>query len=195
MLPKKRIRADVLKKRNGIPPHTKRLKDSAIGKRLFSLKEFKDAKSILFYASVRSEVDTLDMIRKAISMGKSVMLPKVDIKSHSLKIYEVKGMDEIEMGYMGIPEPIVSKKSLRSPDSADIVIMPGIAFDPSGGRLGYGKGYYDRMLSGRHGILKTALAYEEQIVRNIPTELYDIKVDSIITEKRTIWTKKRLKKE
>lgn len=194
MLAKSRIRAEVLKKRNEISLNIKALKDDVIKERLFSLKEFKSAKSIMFYTSIRSEVYTLGMIREALWMGKKVSLPRVDVMRHCLKIYEVKETGELTPGYMGIPEPLPQKNRLRSLNSIDMVIMPGVAFDPTGGRLGYGEGYYDRLLR-RRGILKTALAYEEQIVRHIPSDEHDVRVDAIVTEERVIWTKKRLKKE
>lgn len=191
---KAKIRVAVLKKRDSIHQAVKKLKDSAIKERLLSLKEFSLAKNILFYASFRSEVETMEMIKESILIGKNVFLPSVDIKTHYLKIYRVGSVEELMPGYMGIPEPLKKGRTKRI-DSIDLVVMPGIAFDTKGMRLGYGKGYYDRLLShAKKKPLLMALAYEEQIVGHIPKEGHDIRVNALITEKRVIWTKKRLKK-
>ncbi len=197
MNPKDSIRQMVLKKRDAIPLDIRKAKDRAVKERFFSLKEFKEAGVILFYASFRSEVGTLDMISEALSssMEKRVMLPRVDAKGRTLKIYEIKAMAELVKGYMGIPEPPENSESLRTLSEIDLVLMPGAAFDINGGRLGYGKGYYDKMLS-TGGAMPPfiALAYEEQIVDYIPVRPHDIGVDAIITDERIIWTKGRLKK-
>lgn len=189
------IRRDVLKKRDGIPASAKRLKDEAIRDRLFSLREFRSARSILFYASFRSEVETQGMIKEAISMGKRVSLPRVDIKGHCLKIYEVKGLDELSTGYMGIAEPRPIVERARGLEDIDLIVMPGAAFDRKGGRLGYGKGYYDRLLRGTKGqCLLLGLAYDEQIVEHIPLHPHDIRVDVIVTDREVIWTGKKSKR-
>jgi 5-formyltetrahydrofolate cyclo-ligase len=179
---KRSIRSNTLKKRDAIPLPVRRVKDSAIKNNLFSLAKFKDAGRILLYASFRSEVDTLRIIQESLQMGKKVMLPKV--KDDTLEIYEINSMEELAPGYMGIPEP--SSSIERGINDVDMVIIPGAAFDTSGSRLGYGKGYYDRLLSGVKDKPLVALAYEEQIVENIPRETHDIGVDIIITDKRII---------
>ncbi|MDP2167330.1 MAG: 5-formyltetrahydrofolate cyclo-ligase [Thermodesulfovibrionales bacterium] len=192
MTSKDHIRSEILKNRDAIPPQVRRAKGSAIKERLFSLREFKEAKKILFYASFKTEVETSGMIADSLSTGKKVMLPKVDMESSSLKIYEITGLEELQAGYMGIPEPASSPDKLRAADDADLVVMPGAAFDEHGGRLGYGKGYYDKMLSGmKKETLLIALAYEEQITGEIPIESHDTRVDAIITDTRVIWTGKR----
>ncbi len=104
-------------------------------------------------------------------------------------LYEVKHMDELTPGYMGIPEPPQMDERLVGIDDADLVIIPGAGFDFAGNRLGYGAGYYDSLLSQRtRKIPVIALAYEEQIVDSIPAETHDVKVDMIVTDKRVIRT-------
>lgn len=181
---KKSIRKEAIRRRDAIPPPVRRVKDSAIRDRLLGLPEFIDAASLLLYASFRSEADTRSVMEEALSRGKAVMLPRVE--GDALKIYELKGMEELSPGYMGIPEPPASHERLRGIDDVQVVVMPGVAFDARGSRLGYGKGYYDRMLEGAKGIPLVALAYEEQMAEDIPREGHDVRVDIIITDKRVI---------
>ncbi|NCO84597.1 MAG: 5-formyltetrahydrofolate cyclo-ligase, partial [Nitrospirae bacterium] len=90
-------------------------------------------------------------------------------------------------GYMGILEPSASKERLTGLDDMDLIIIPGAAFDASGNRLGYGAGFYDRLLTGMKKIIPViAPAYEEQIVEKIPSEPHDVKVSKIVTDKRVI---------
>lgn len=189
---KNSIRKAVLKKRDSMPFSIRKKKSLTIKERLFELKEFKDAGSIFLYASIRSEVQTEDMIRESLSMGKKVILPKVDKKTLSLRLYEITSLDELTQGYMGIPEPKPLNERQRDINDADAVIMPVAAFDLKGGRLGYGKGYYDKTLSGiNRKIALIGIAFEEQMVGSLPLELHDIRLNIIITDKGTLWTKRK----
>jgi 5-formyltetrahydrofolate cyclo-ligase len=190
---KKAIREEVLKRRDGIPPDVKKRKDALVKQRLFTLPEFINAKAVSFYASFRSEVETLSMIKESLEMGKRVVLPKVDKERRRLNLYEIKDINELSSGYMGIPEPSLPNERLVNLNNIDLFIIPGVGFDYSGNRLGYGAGYYDKLLS---EIINpqpltpkpflTALAYEEQLIDSIPSEMHDVKVDMIITDKRAI---------
>ncbi len=146
---KRAIRKEVLKKRDEISPDIKSVKDSLIKQRLFTLPEFIAAKTVFFYASFRSEVETLSMIEESLKIGKRIVLPRVDKERHRLMLYEIKDISELSPGYMGIPEPSLSGERLVSLDDIDLVIIPGAGFDYSGNRLGYGAGYYDILLVGR----------------------------------------------
>lgn len=184
---KKTIRREVLQKRDAIPKKVKGEKDIVIMQRIIQLPEFINAKTIFFYASFRSEVDTMDMIKVSLNMGKLIVLPKVDKENNRLKLYEIKNMNDLARGYMWILEPFVSEDRLRDIDDIDLIIIPGAAFDTYGNRLGYGAGYYDKLLSEmKREIPIVAPAYEEQIVKKIPAEPHDIKVDKIATDKRVI---------
>lgn len=184
---KKNIRSIVLRKRDEIPKIIRDVKDSLIKEKVFSIPEFLKADIIFFYASFRSEVETLSLIKESINMGKRVVLPKVDIKNQALILYEIKDLNELKSGYMGIPEPSIFENRLFKLEDVDIIIAPGVAFDCSGNRLGYGGGYYDILLASmKKKIPIIGLAYEEQIVDSVPSELHDVKVDMIITDKRII---------
>ncbi|MBI5675842.1 MAG: 5-formyltetrahydrofolate cyclo-ligase [Nitrospirae bacterium] len=191
---KKSLRALLLAKRDSITKENKKIKDSAIRKRLFSLEYFKEAKTILFYASFRSEAETLKAIQNTLKLNKRVALPVVDTEHKQLKLYEVHDISELSPGYMGIPEPVAVRALNISLNEIDIEIIPGIGFDPKGNRLGYGSGYYDKLLSHKSKrlsktkgrITTIALAFEEQIAEKIPSEPHDIRVDLIVTDKRLI---------
>jgi len=184
---KKTLRQETLLKRDAIPENIKQEKDAAIRQRLIGLPEFTKAKTILFYASFRSEADTMELIKTALSEGKRVALPKVDKKDRRLLLYEIEDIRELAQGYMGILEPSASKERLTGLDDMDLIIIPGAAFDASGNRLGYGAGFYDRLLAEiKDKIPVIAPAYEEQIVENIPSEPHDVKVSKIVTDKRVI---------
>lgn len=187
MKDKSRIRQDVLRKRDSLDPDTRRAKDSLIKENLFSLKEFLRAPILFFFASFRSEVSTLPQIAEALNRGKRVVLPSVDPLNKELRLYEIKGLSELSTGYMGIPEPAVAEERERDINDVTLVIMPGAAFDSKGNRLGYGGGYYDRLLTRlRRRIPLVALAYEEQLLDSLPAEPHDIKVHMIVTDQRVI---------
>lgn len=186
---KRTIRKEILKKRDDISPDIKAVKDALIKERLLNLPEFITAKTVFFYASFRSEVETLNMIEESLKIGKRIVLPKVDKERHRLMLYEIKDISELSPGYMEIPEPFLPDERLVNLDDIDLIIIPGASFDYSGNRLGYGGGYYDILLSERkEEVPIIALAYEEQLVDSIPSKMHDVKVDIIVTDKRVIKT-------
>lgn len=185
------IRRYVLSKRDSLSEEIRREKDKKIKDKLIGFSWFKASHKILLYASFRSEVDTIDLVKYCITNGKTTVLPKVDKQNNELKLYEIKDMSELSSGYLGILEPDVSEDRLFSVEDMDCIIVPGVAFDGHCNRLGYGKGFYDKLLSrfksqGLVGKVAIALAYEEQIVERIPVDTHDIKMDKIITDRRII---------
>ena len=184
---KNEIRAEVLKKRDSIPKDLKEQKNISIRNRLLNLEEFINTKSVLMYVSFRTEVDTIKQLEAILCLGKRLIVPLVDSKQKTLTLYEIKDTSELEPGYMGILEPNVSEDRKVELKEIDIVVIPGTGFDPKGNRLGYGGGYYDRLLADTgKNIPKVALAFEEQIVEDIPAEPHDMKMDIIVTDKRVI---------
>lgn len=179
---KKEIRKRVLAARDTLSPGKRMAKSREIEERLFSLSEFKSARVILFFASFRSEVDTGPMIRRALAFGKRVVLPKV--KGTELVLHEISDLDkDVSPGTWGIPEPHEPRPVML--EEIDLIIVPGAAYDEQGNRAGYGAGFYDKLLA---AFKKTtvALAFESQIVPNIPTEMHDIPIKKIVTERRII---------
>lgn len=194
---KKRLREKILTIRDAIPPDLKASKEESIEKRLFALEVFNQAKSILMYVSFRSEVDTTGFLQDILDMGKTLVVPAVDTRRKLLKLYKINNLPELVPGYMGIPEPAVSEDRRANLKDIDLVVIPGAGFDIKGNRLGYGGGYYDRLLSYEarqpanvEHIPTVALAFEEQIEEEIPAEPHDIKIDMIVTDERVIQCKK-----
>jgi 5-formyltetrahydrofolate cyclo-ligase len=155
-------------------------KDLEIRQRLFKFSEYKQAKSVLFYASMGNETETRQAIVAALS-SKRVFLPYV--VGDDLEISEIRSWRDVAPGKFKILEP---KRKENAPISdVDLIIVPGVAFDERGHRIGYGGGYYDRLLA-RTKAPRVALAYESQIVASVPAEDHDQRVDKIVTEKRVI---------
>jgi len=188
MLDKATVRHGILAARDAIARDERLVKSSAIGLKLVEQAEYIGSGTILFYLNFRSEAATRTIIDAALTAGKKVLLPKVDRKAHRLRLFEVKDLGaDLEAGYMGIYEPMESVARPASPEEADLVIMPGVGFDTSGRRLGYGGGYYDRLIETLRPDAKLiALAFDAQVVDEIPAEEHDKKVDKIITESRVI---------
>jgi 5-formyltetrahydrofolate cyclo-ligase len=179
------VRKEAQRKRDAIPLAHRRAFDAAIGKRLLSLREYVDARRVLYYASFRSEVSTEELIEASIASGKEVLLPKVDEENCALTKHMIDGLHNVSPGYMGIPEPVTNL--CVKVESVHLILVPGLAFGHHGWRIGYGGGYYDRLLSRVRGIRPiVALAYEAQILEDIPHEEHDVPMDVIVTEERVI---------
>ena len=142
----------------------------------------------MFYVATKSEVQTKNMIEKSLAMGKNIFIPIMDDLSCNLKPSLLIDFNkELKKNNQGILEPKQEFQRIYSPEKMDLIILPGIAFDLKGNRIGRGKGYYDRFLKGvKPSTIKIALAFEIQIVKKIPLDLNDIPVDKVITEKRII---------
>lgn len=186
MQDKPAIRKELLRRRDAIPPEVRKIKNRLILERLLSLEEFRNAGAIFFFASFRTEFDTAELMEASLAAGKRAVLPKVDREKHELVLYEIRDFSELSPGYMGIPEP-ASPETPVGINDVDLVIIPGAGFDPLGNRIGYGGGYYDRLLSGlQRPIPVIAPAYEEQIIDSIPSEPHDRKVQMIVTDRQLI---------
>ena len=185
---KKELRTELLKKRDAIPPEVRRAKDRLMRERLLALDEIKVANLIFFFASFRSEVDTHEPMKSLLAEGKRIVLPKVDRENHLLLLYEIKGLEELVPGYMGIPEPsVLSEERVITVNDIEAVVIPGAGFDEAGNRIGYGGGYYDRLLASiEKNIPVIAPAYEEQLAASVPSEPHDIRVAMIVTDRRVI---------
>ena len=160
---------------------------ATILQRLFEIEVMRKALWIKFYASYGSEVETSGMIAHALSHGKKVGVPKV-IQGEDILLSEIRHpVLDLSPGWRGIPEP--RNECLRPVGlgKMDLLVIPGIAFDINGNRLGQGAGIYDRVLKSVKGKVPIiALAFELQMLKEVPIQAEDIQVDLIITEKQTI---------
>lgn len=185
---KKDLRESMLIKRDMLSPQERMRKSFMIKRRFFSTPEYKEAGVIAYYMSFRSEVETENMIRESLKLGKKVVLPVSRVKRKELQMVYVKNFDkDLKPGTYGILEPKNTKIKLDDLSQLDIVVLPGSVFDLSGYRLGYGGGYYDRFLQTLgSGTVIIGLAYEFQVVNEVPREPHDIPVHQIVTENRII---------
>ena len=182
-------REDIANILSALAEDDKSKKFRAIENRLFEFANFLEAKIALLYINGDNEVQTGNIIKRAYSYNKIVVLPAFDPKTFEMELMKVdKVAQELKPGPRGVPEPKATCCKIVPIDRIDIAIIPGIAFDEKGGRIGTGRGYYDRLIP-KLAITtrKVALTLEEQIVPQVPMESHDKHVDIIITDKRIIY--------
>ena len=144
---------------------------------LFSQSEaYKAAKTIYGYLPYNQEVRTIHMLEQALKDGKRVAVPKV--YGDEMKFLYLDDLTQVEKGYAGIPEPIADGPV--ADDDTALVLMPGLAFDPAGHRIGYGGGFYDKFLAAEPNHPTLALCYEFQMLPELHTEEHDIPVDTVL---------------
>jgi len=183
------LRKEILAARDTMSREQLQEKSRVIGQKLLASDEIINAENIFIYVNFRSEVETLSIIRQLLAGGKQVSVPVTRVAEKKLDIVVIKDPDkELRPGYCNIPEPPEELVKTRSvtPQTLDTVILPGSVFDEKCGRFGYGGGFYDRLLSQIPGASRVALAFEIQIVTELPLQNHDEILDCIITEKRTI---------
>ena len=174
------IRKAILEKRSKVSVKEVKSLSQKIRTSLFSLKEYKSAKAVMFYVSFNKEVSTREMIKEALKT-KTVIVPKC--VKNEIAPYAIKSIEELKKGTLGILEP--KTKNIFPKEKIDLIIVPGIAFDKRGFRIGYGKGYYDRFLKNLKA-KKIALAFEFQVIKKVPENEKDVPVDMVVTEKRIV---------
>ncbi|MFH1282738.1 MAG: 5-formyltetrahydrofolate cyclo-ligase [bacterium] len=189
---KKKIRNDVSKALRGLTETEIIEKSKLISGRVKQLRVFKEAKNIVFYYSKYPEVSTHEFIKDSLDNGKTVFLPKIVENSKCFNVCSVSNCDtDLCVGKWGISEPKDKGSDIQALKIIDLIIVPGIAFDEYGNRIGRGQGYYDKVLSKLNNAPKVALAFDLQVRNIIPVDEHDIQVDYIITESRIIRSLKR----
>lgn len=183
---KREIRKDIISKRNSCDKVIREGWNNGVFEKLINSKLYNDAKSIFIFISYGSEVDTIKIIEHLLKEGKEVYVPKTYKDIKEMKAVKITSLSNMVKDKMGILEPVdVSEDSIGQ--KFDLIIMPGVAFDSFGNRIGYGGGYYDKYLSNyNEETEKVALAYHMQLLNKIETEDHDIKVDYIVTERNII---------
>jgi 5-formyltetrahydrofolate cyclo-ligase len=183
---KEELRKEGIEIRKNLPESDLLEKSKQIKKRLYKMREFLQASTILFYVSYDNEVYTHEMIKENISGKKNVVVPITDAEKHCLILSKLKAWEDLECSNYSILEPKKNCISEVSLDKIDLILVPGVVFDESGNRIGHGVGYYDKLLKNSKKAIHIGLAFEAQIVDNIPAEEHDVKVDKIVTEERII---------
>lgn len=180
---KRRIRKAVLeKRRNHLARHAQN-KSLQIQERLLDLPEIQHAGVVMLYYPLPQEADCLGAARKLLADGKKIVFPKV--VANKIVPVAVKDLRKMRKGTMDVMEPAKGKKI--DSKEIDVVVVPGVAFDLRGHRLGFGGGHYDRFLkSVRKDCAKIGLAFELQLLEKLPAEAHDVRMDAVVTEKRVI---------
>jgi 5-formyltetrahydrofolate cyclo-ligase len=163
-----------------------RVKSAAIWERLSVLSEFTGATRLLVYVSQEREVDTHGLIRQLLAMGRQVYVPCFEPARRQYGASELRDFDaDLATGEFGILEPKPGAIRPAAPDQIDGVLVPGLAFDETGNRLGRGRGYFDRLLREMRGV-RIALAFDFQILTEVPAEAHDARMDFVVTETRVL---------
>ena len=172
---KNSLRQHLEMKRRAMPKEEAAALSSAVVARLESVPEFQKGRNIMLYYPIRNEVDVRPLL-EAYQDSKVLLLPVV-LKGHKMELRQYRGPESLKKGQYGIPEPIGKRYTGR----IDTIIVPGVGFDRHLHRIGRGGGYYDRFLKKHPEAKKVAVAYDFQIVDNVPVNHFDRKVDAIIT--------------
>ena len=186
---KQALRQRIIAARDNLTPSLRAHSSNRIVAQLCDLATYKTACTVLGYLNFGSELASESWLRQAMADGKQVLLPRVNKASKHLDLFEIKDLDrEVAVGAYGIREPIIERcKRFEALGEIDLVLMPGVAFDRTGGRLGYGGGYFDKLLAQLpHRPTLIAGAFAMQVVAEIPQEPTDHKVDWLVTENETI---------
>lgn len=184
---RERVRRAALARRDQLSPEARRELSRAITERAWALGELRGVGTIHVSLSVGSEVSTDAIVAEARRRHVRVAVPVTVVAEQRLLLSELRDGAALIPGPFGIPEPHPDSRTPVAVESLDAVFVPGVAFDPHGNRLGWGAGYYDRLLAGiGPGIPVVALAFECQIVPSIPSLGHDVRMSAIVTEQRVI---------
>ncbi|MDD4457025.1 MAG: 5-formyltetrahydrofolate cyclo-ligase [Syntrophotalea acetylenica] len=180
-MPKKSLRSIMLARRKHLAAEVCLSHSIRIQRRLVMLDVFKSACCVALYSPIFNEVFTEEVFHQALRAGKVVAYPRV--RGESLDFVSVSSPAEFAPGAFGVMEPTGSH--LIPPSALDLILVPGVAFDLFGNRLGYGKGFYDRVLClGSRSAISVGLCYEMQLLDELPVEDHDAGLDLLITEER-----------
>jgi len=177
---KARLRKQLLDARDGLSLDFIKITSKEIQDNLRKIESYRYAKTIGAYYSIGSEVRTQDILQEILNAGKELALPKV--VKNDLVFKKISSFSDLEQGNFSVMEP---KDKCEIVKNLDIVIVPAIALSKEGFRLGYGFGYYDRYLHGKHSTT-IALSYAKQVIKSFSHDLHDVKMNFIVTEDRVM---------
>ena len=173
---KKELRRTIRERKRAMTEEEIVSRSEALGRLFAQSDAYKAAKTIYGYLPYNQEVRTVPMLEQALKDGKRVAVPKV--YGDEMKFLYLDDLSQVEKGYAGIPEPIADGPV--ADDDTALVLMPGLAFDPAGHRIGYGGGFYDKFLAAEPNHPTLALCYEFQMLPELHTEEHDIPVDTVL---------------
>lgn len=169
--------------REALPESACELRSGEINKRLFALPELERAETVLVFASIGNEVRTQPSIQAAWAAGKRVALPRV--VGDELQLHFVGSDTGLVEGAFSVPEPPETASQVQ-PEEVDFALVPALAVDPRGYRIGYGGGYYDKLLPLLRHACTCAVAYDFQLISEVPELAFDVAVDLVVTDERVI---------
>lgn len=184
---KRRLRTDTITARDALDPADRARDSRAIVAGIAALPSFVAARCVLLTLPFRSEWDARALLHAVLARGAVAALPRVDVGARMLMLHEVRDPAvDVVPGFRGIPEPAPHARAVAVED-IDWVLVPGVAFDPDGGRLGYGGGYYDRLLAVVDpAVPRVAGAFDMQVVDAVPSAPHDLRVHTLVTPSRTL---------
>ena len=177
---KSALRKHLLERRDATSSELRDIVSEKIHENLKKISSYTNSQNIACYFPIGSEIDTHNIMLGVLEQDKKMLLPK--ITENNMEFYIVPDLEKLEKGRFDIMEP---KDSCKKAGNIDCILIPTIGISKSGDRLGYGRGYYDKFLSSTNAV-KISLTYSKQIVKSIPNESHDIKIDLIITEDEII---------
>ena len=173
---KKELRRTIRERKRAMTEEEIVTRSKKLGALFAQSEAYKNAKTIYGYLPYNHEVRTVPMLEQALRDGKRVAVPKV--YGDEMKFLYLDDLSKVSKGYAGIPEPIADEPV--ADDETALVLMPGLAFDPAGHRIGYGGGFYDKFLAAEPNHPTLALCYEFQMLPELHTEEHDIPVDTVL---------------
>ena len=173
---KKELRKAIRERKRAMTELEIQQKSEALCRLFLESVEYRNARSIYGYLPYNQEVRTVPMLEQALRDGKRVAVPKC--YEDEMRFIWMEDLSQVEKGYAGIPEPVADEPV--ADDETALVLMPGMAFDPQGHRIGYGGGFYDKFLAREVNHPTLALCYDFQMVEYLETEEFDIPVDKVL---------------
>ena len=173
---KKELRNKIREQKRAMTPQQIESASQKLVELFLATEQYRQAKTIYGYLPYNQEVRTVPLLEQALADGKKVAVPK--IYGDEMRFIYLPDLNQVEKGYSGIPEPI--EDGPLGDDPTALVLMPGMAFDEEGHRIGYGGGFYDKFLANEPDHPTIALCYDFQIVKELPTEDFDIPVDLVL---------------
>lgn len=173
---KTELRREIREKKRAMTPEEIERRSRELGRKFAATEAYRKARTIYGYMPYNQEVRTVPMLEQALRDGKKVAVPKC--YGDEMKFIYLDDLTKVAKGYAGIPEPIADEPVAH--DETALVLMPGLAFDPQGHRIGYGGGFYDKFLSREPNHPTLALCYDFQMLPHLDTEEHDIPVDVVL---------------
>ena len=182
------LRAGVLSARDGMGAVARAADSRALTSGVQGLPEWQNAQTVLLYLGIKTEFDPSALAQAILDSGRTLALPRIVRGEHRLEIRQVRTLDQdLKPGVWGLREPDPEYCAEVDPARLDLILVPGVAFDATGGRMGYGAGFYDRLLSNpRLTALRVSALFETQLVDRVPREAHDLPVEVLVLPGRIL---------